>query len=179
LGLSERDRKTIEEYIADFVDISWIGRLASSTAFLFSADASWRILAYLVGLYYGATEFGRASEVAMDARYGILIFSYAFISFLAFFLTDRPLTERNKRSFLWGMYLLLAGLAFVLIKVILYLRLQLWQVPYGFSALFWVQLFIFFFAGLSLAKGLSSWPMVNLVLGVLAQHQRGGRERKG
>lgn len=83
--ISDSDRKRVNKYIYNFVDISFPEQAVNFAAFLCVIDASFKLLLYFINSYYSATDLGRSPFApALSNFSGIVLAFYAFLAFLAF-----------------------------------------------------------------------------------------------
>lgn len=166
---SEEEKNKIGGYVSKHIDIYLPYQALSFAGFLFFIDSLWRILAYLIKLYYAETPFGKNADIQPSIDfYGVILILYFLFSIAAFFI----IKSGNKIHFLIGLICFVPPLIFVLAKNILYFRLGLWENNFLIIIFFWLQVSFFIYAALSIFIGLVSVKKMKLVLGLMDLHKR-------
>jgi len=169
--ISDSDKKRVNKYIYNFVDISFPEQAVNFAAFLCVIDASFRLLLYSINSYYSATDLGRSSFVpALSNFTGITLVFYAFLACLAFIFSSPSIISKGRLNFIFSLFLLGYAFLFLIIKNFICWKEGLWNLNYLYTNMFLVsQLFLVFYLGFAIVIGTFFLKKIALTLDIIKQ----------
>jgi len=169
--ISDSDKKRVNKYIYNFVDISFPEQAVNFAAFLCVIDASFRLLLYSINSYYSATDLGRSSFVpALSNFTGITLVFYAFLACLAFIFSSPSIISKGRLNFIFSLFLLGYAFLFLIIKNFICWKEGLWNLNYLYTNMFLVsQLFLVFYLGFAIVIGTFFLKKITLTLDIIKQ----------
>ncbi|KPK97907.1 MAG: hypothetical protein AMJ95_06890 [Omnitrophica WOR_2 bacterium SM23_72] len=169
--ISDSDKKRVNKYVYNFVDISFPEQAVNFAAFLCVIDASFRVLLYSINFYYSATDLGRSVFTPPLSNFtGIALIFYAFLAFLAFIFSSPFIVSKGRSNFIFSLSLLGYALFFLLLKNFICWKAQLWILNYFYTNMFLTfQLFLVFYLGFAIVIGVLFLNKITLTLDIIKQ----------
>lgn len=167
--LSDENKQMINNYIVQLSDFSLPNFMLGIAALLFSLDALLRLFFYSVIVNYSNAPFLKTfAQLQMSPYYILALSLYAFVCFLALAFSD----DMRKKGFLINFSCVSFAFLFVLVKHILYWKVQLAQLKYfSINPFAWIHTGLLMYAGLAILVGVGSFKRVMTVSDALAAYR--------